>query len=61
MIPYSPWIALAAKRARVWLADGSCGVLVGVPRRSGPRVRVEFDGGRRRTYLMADVIGTEEA
>lgn len=58
--PYDPWIPLAAARARVWLKDGTEAALVGIPRRSGPRARVEFPGGRRVTVALTEIVAVEQ-
>lgn len=57
---HDPWIVLAAQRVRVWLRDGSEGVLVGAPKRKGHRARIEFADGRRRTVAMAEIAAVEQ-
>lgn len=57
---YDPWIPLAAARSRVWLHDGTEAVLVGIPRNSGQRARIEMPNGYRRTVQLADIAAVEQ-
>ena len=57
---HNPWIPLAAARARVWLRNGTEAVLVGVPRRSGQRARIELADGTRKTVPLGSIVAVEQ-
>lgn len=49
------WVAASIARAKATLHDGTIVTLVGIPKASGRRARVEHDNGRRRTIKLDDI------
>lgn len=55
--PYDPHIAIAARRGRAWLHDGTEVVLIAV---RGGRARIQLPDGRPRTIHRTDLAHVEQ-